>query len=434
MKLSHLLPRFQDSDAGLKVLEQHENWTRNQIQSYQLQCINAAWRHANCHVPFCRALFADKRIPASFTSLEEYSELMPILSKETVRRNSHMLLSQRPKPGRWISTSGATGTPAQVYWENERYIDVTRSHVRFLDNWGIDLMDRTAVLWGQNDPMSGFAGYLARLRRPVEDYLRNRLRLSAYHLDPKDLSNYLDRIEKYQPALLYGYSSAAYLLAVEALRRARRMWSLKAVVVTNEPLHPQMARTIEEAFNVPCVREYSATEAGMIAGDDDDRNCRVREDMVMVETIPADHGNYRIVVTVLNNQSFPLFRYDIGDLTDNKLQEPPIGFATIGRVMGHANDFVVAKTGRLVHPEGLSHVVKHSPEISRFHAHQSNRGDVTVTVACAQGANLQTKPLTDRLQRLLEGQHVKVVIEDAASASACTYRWITSDLSQSCMN
>jgi hypothetical protein len=57
---------------------------------------------------------------------------------------------------------------------------VLRAKYRFQAMWGVDVFDRTAFLWGHSASLKpGLAGRVARAQQPVEDRLRNRLRLSA---------------------------------------------------------------------------------------------------------------------------------------------------------------------------------------------------------------------------------------------------------------
>ena len=81
----------------------------------------------------------------------------------------------------------------------------------------LDIFDRMAFLWGFGDAnVPGLAGQMARLRMPLEDWLRNRIRLPAYLVGHDDLRDYLRKIATFRPTAIYAYSKAAYLLALEA--------------------------------------------------------------------------------------------------------------------------------------------------------------------------------------------------------------------------
>src|SRR5205807_1956469 len=146
------------------------------------------------------------------------------------------------------------------------------------------------------------------------------------------------RLARFRPALLYAYSTAADLLAKEAEASGFRCPSLKLVALTSEFVFPRTIATIERALGVPAVSEYGSVECGLLAGEGRDRALRAREDHVLLETLPRDDGRYDIVVTVLNNPSFPLLRYALGDVSDAPLDVPARGFARLKNIAGRDND------------------------------------------------------------------------------------------------
>src|ERR1017187_9970644 len=181
------------------------------------------------------------------------------------------------------------------------------------------------------------------------------------------------------PQLLNGYSSAVYLLARHAAGKGTVPGGLKAVICAAEALLPEFVSTIEEALGAPALSEYGSIELGLIACEDRSRTLRVREDTVLVETIPDGLGRYRIVCTNLKNPSSPLLRDDIGALTDEPLGEGS-GFHTIGRVLGRDNDCLYTTDGHPVHPEIITHILEHHTAIRRFQARQTTAGEVVLQI------------------------------------------------------
>ncbi len=249
--------------------------------------------------------------PAEFQSLNEYVSNVPLLEKEDVR--SGALLSERPRPGKWKHTGGSTGIPLAIYRENDLALKMTCCQYRSRALWGVGIFDRSVMLWGHG---SSYSPSLSGLRQTIEDSLRDRVRFSSYRLGKEDLRRYLDEMEHFKPAFLYGYSSAVYLLALEALKIGVNVPSLKLIVLTAEILTREIRETVKRAFHTNVVEEYGAAECELIACEDPLQLLRAREDLVMVETLPTQGSYYEIVISVLDNPSFPLLRYNIGDLTD----------------------------------------------------------------------------------------------------------------------
>ncbi len=261
-------------------------------------------------MPYYRHLATEQDLPPRFSSLAEFRSVVPVLPKSAVRAQPRAFLSERARQGFWERTSGSTGTPMSIYWANDAHREMLRSKYRLDAMWGLDIFDRMVFLWGFGDANApGLAGQMARLRMPLEDWLRNRIRLPAYYLGQDDLRDHLRQIAAFRPAAIYAFSMAAYLLALEAEAMDFHCASLRLIILTSEPSSPHMISKVEQSFRVPAIVQYGTVECGLIAGEWPDRTLQVREDRALVETLPRDDGRFDIVLTVLANPSFPLIRY-----------------------------------------------------------------------------------------------------------------------------
>src|SRR5262249_49488255 len=149
--------------------------------------------------------------------------------------------------GSWRCTGGSTGAPMPTYWPKIAHLENLWAKYRMEASWGLDIFDRKVFLWGHSASFApGLPWHVARLRQPWEDRLRNRLRLSAYRLGAQDLDGYLQRIQAFQPASLYGYSTALYLLAQRAAATAFPCPSLRLAILTSEPAFPHLVATIKQ--------------------------------------------------------------------------------------------------------------------------------------------------------------------------------------------
>jgi phenylacetate-CoA ligase len=432
MKMLRFLPRFREAYRAMKTLETRENWSRAELEAFQLERLNAVWCHASAHVPYYRRLIADMRLPLRFANLAEFRALVPVLSKDDVRDRPLDFLSERAGHGRWMRTGGSTGTPMNCFWSSDAHAEMLRCKYRFQATWGVDIFDRTAFLWGHSASLKpGFAGRVARLRQPLEDRLRNRIRLSAYRLGHDDLRSYLRRIAHFQPAFLYGYSRAMSLLAQEAEVVGFRCDALKVVHLTGEPAFPHIVASVERIFGVPAASEYGSVECGFLAGEAPDRSLRVREDVILLEAQPREDGRHDLIVTVLNNPSFPLLRYAIGDVTDAPLDVPERGFARLRNVAGRNNDLIVSRTGRYLHSAHFDALFKYETKvIRRFRVRQHADGALSVALELNDPTvSLDAAGLERKIRDLVEGYTVKLqVVEELPQTPAGKHRLILSDL------
>jgi len=436
-RLIQHLPRFQKARREMDALARREAWSRGDIQRYQLERLNRLWSHATRHVEYYRRLAAEQRLPTRFEGLDEFSALVPVLSKGVVRERPQAFLSERSAPGSWQRTGGSTGRPMGIYWGKEAFLEVLRGKYRMLQVWGVDLFDRHAYLCGHGGSFApGLAGLAARVTQPLQDRLRNRLRLSAYQMGPRDLARYLTKLRRFGAVSLYGYSTAIYLLAREAAAADFQCDALRLIVMSGEPAYPEFVQAAAQSLAAPVAVEYGATECSFIAGQCPDGTLRVREDLVLLETMVRPDGLFNLVVTVLGNPSFPLIRYAIDDITDAPLNTPETGFAVLHNVRGRNNDLVVSRSGRFVHAIGIKHVFEHLAGVRRFRAWQQRDGHLIVSVESDENGNgFETRDVAIQLQDMLEGYPVTIKKVDAiAQTRAGKHRWVISDLAAQRLN
>ena len=434
-----LLPRFRRAARAIEVLEQRESWTRPQIEAWQLEKLNKLWSHAVAHVPYYGRLLREYNLPAKFSSIAEFSNTVPLLPRLVVRDESKYFLSDQARPGVWKCTSGSSGKPLLAYWSRDAHQESLYAKYRSYAAWGVDTFDRSVFLWSSGvSHEQGLAAALSRVRQPIIDHLRNRLRLSAATLTKRSLRQYLAKMKAFAPAMLYGYSRALYMLALEAQALGYDSNSLRLVVATSEPAWSHMIDRMERAFHAPVAREYGAIECGIMATDTpNDRTLRVREDQILMETLPRDDGRYDIVVTVLNNPSFPLIRYAIGDVTERPLQRPAGGgFAILSGVAGRDNDLLRVRSGGYLYWVELEFAVEREggPFIRRYAIYQRRDGSVDVQVELNQGVDMSAcrramGRLKNYLEQQLDGYPVTILYVDTVNQTrAGKHRLIQSEL------
>ena len=181
MTLLRLLPRFQKAYRELEIFKEREGWTRGMIESFQLERLNALWRHATAHVPYYRKLISRCALPEYFSTLAEFTQHVPILPRNEVKNQPLAFISEKAACGSWCRTGGSTGIPMDIYWGHDAHLEVLRAKYRHHNMWGLDIFGRMIFLWGHGASLRpGLAGFLSRIKQPIEDRMRNRLRLSAY--------------------------------------------------------------------------------------------------------------------------------------------------------------------------------------------------------------------------------------------------------------
>lgn len=423
------IPRFRAARGDLQTWADREQWSRSRIREYQLAKLNDVWRLARTRVPHYASLARSRDLPLRFDSLESFADQFPILDKADVRTRPDRFLSAAAARGMWQRTGGSTGDPLRVYWSVDAHREQLRAKYRMEQSFGVDFLDRKAFFWGHQGSFAvGIRGHRQRLAQRTQDWLRRRLRVSAYRLGDEELDRHLDRLEQFQPRSLYGYSSAMDVLARRAAATGRRISSLRLCILTAEPATDSFLQNVSGAMGCPATVEYGSVECGLMAVGSPDGTLRVREDLVFLETIPQPCGRYAVIVTVLNNPSFPLLRYRIEDMTCGPVVASDQGFSTLPCVSGRDNDILIAATGKSIHSMAVKHVFEADERIRRFQVIQHAEGHVDVTLeSSATAEQLRVDRLIDRMRDLVDGFDVSMkVVSVIAGNLAGKHRWIVS--------
>jgi phenylacetate-CoA ligase len=147
-----------------------------------------------------------------------------------------------------------------------------------------------------------------------------------------------------RPQILEGEPVYLSLLARALQRRAVRLDSLRALILTYGKASLVHSRRLEEVFGVPQVDLYGSTEAGyLFVGDAFADDSRVIEANAFVELEPlrSDLPDvFRVIVTTRGREAMPLLRYLSGDVVLRTSR----GY----RVLGRERDLAFRSDGKLL--------------------------------------------------------------------------------------
>lgn len=331
--------------------------------------LDHAVRHVPAYTEFAAEWETNRGLP------ERFLQRLPILEKTRFRMNPDPYLSRHANPAKLIGnrTGGSTGEPTRFYLDRpavERY-----EAARWLGlSWhGINIGDPCVMIWGS--PLELNQQQQSR-HRWKERWLKNRLILSAYDMDEKQLDTYRKLIQRFRPTYLYGYASALYTLASMLKQRGLVLGiPLKAVVSTAESLYEHQRKTMEEAFLAPVINEYGARDGGMI-----DYQCRkghmhIFSENCYLEVVdpttglplyPGEAG--AVLVTDLHNTVMPRLRYQLGDVVALSTQtcDCGINYPLLKQIDGREDDMFISQQGRYVHGHYFNHIVRNMDSFRTF--------------------------------------------------------------------
>ncbi len=354
----------------------------------------------------------------------------PVLDKKTFNLAAESYVSEKADRAMLIKnrTGGSTGQPTAFYMDRDTVESYEAARWRGLSWWGITQGSRSVMIWGNPFELN-HAQQRSFARR--ERFLKNRIILSAYTLNPKDLGEVIRRIEAFMPEYVYGYASALFMISELMLAAGNRLnISLKAVVSTAETLHAHQRESIKSAFGCPVVNEYGARDAGILAYECPCGSMHISEentfieivDPVTGETLPAGECG-SVLTTDLNNFSAVRLRYKVGDLAalSDKLCPCGINLPVLAHIEGREDSMFITTQGRYVHANAFNQVARALDSVAQFQIIQESPEKAVLKIAYNDNTasrETDTQTFLQQAGMLLPGTEIRVVRVDSISPEA----------------
>ena len=308
----------------LLFLEKTQNYSLQQMQDLQWIRLMTILKHTAENIPYYRDRISSKDVK----SYEDFLKI-PFLTKSDIQTNKKKLLNPNHKGRKWIGrTSGSTGLAIQFFVDNNYCSYDWASRWRARRWFDVNIGDREVALWGR--PIHS---KFARWWGGVKARLQNMLLLSAFDLTEENLDFYWEKIKKFQPSFLYGYSTVLTRLAqfIKEKEVSAEDLQVKAIFATGETLYQSSRKLLKSVFNCPVAIEYGCSEVGGFAYECPEGGLHISAENVFVEFLdekgqpvkPGETGE--VVVTGLTNFYMPFIRYKIGDLGSLKDEICPCG-------------------------------------------------------------------------------------------------------------
>lgn len=423
-----------DSVAVRRSLEQSQWWDRERLNAWQQARLRSLLQRAADCVPYFRDLFNRLRFaPSAVRGIEDLAWL-PFLEKADIRANVERLKSERARHLIRSNTGGSSGEPLIFFLGRERISHDIAAKWRATRWWDVDIGDPEIVVWGSPIEL----GAQDRLRVARDAIMRSEL-LPAFEMSEARLDDFVTRIRRRRPKMLFGYPSALAHIARHASWRRVPMEDLgvKVAFVTSEKLYPEQRSVIEQTFGCAVADGYGSREGGFIAHQCPAGGMHISAEDILVEVVdeggrPLGPGRPgEIVVTHLASADFPLIRYrtgDVGTLSDRKC-DCGRGLPLLTEIQGRNTDFVVARDGTLMHGLALIYVVRDIPGVRQFKVIQETLDRTRILLATDPGFRDQDVEFVRRGIGARLGTGVRVEIERVAEIpreASGKYRYVVS--------
>ena len=295
--------------------------------------------------------------PEDVRSLGDCMRLLPLLSKDDVRRHlffdlfadDHDKGEMRGSRRADSPASRSLRTPTAISWR----CALPRPFVRSSDGLAFR-RPAGAALASDARHVAHAADPGARRRVVHAPSLRSGLR--AVGQGPESLDRHIERIRRHDPHLLDGYAESLNFIAHYLRTNHGAALRPRAVLSSAQTLPARVRHEIETSLGASVFDKYGSREFSGIA-----YQCEVgaayqcvMDESYVVEPLrdgrlaePGEVGE--VVATDLNNFSVPLIRYRIGDLATAVDESVPCpcgrGLSRIGEIQGRTQAIVHCADG-----------------------------------------------------------------------------------------
>jgi phenylacetate-CoA ligase len=350
-------------EQTLREITERDKWTSQQFLEFQNEQLRLIVRHAASYVPYYRKVFSEYGInPNNINSIEDMKQL-PILDKELVRADPKSFLDERLNPGKLSvgHTSGTTGTPLTIYR------DVSLDSTAFA--YCAARWHRVAGMQRRINHSVSIGGRLVtapwRTKPPFWVYNKrwDQLYMSSYHLSPRHLGYYVEKLRKFKADYIEGYPSSIYSVASYIIDKGLEPVSFGCCFTTAEMLFDYQRQAIKKAFCCRTYNQYGCGEQVVFATECKEGSMHLSPEVGIVEVVddndnPVPCGRLgNLICTSLVNKVQPFIRYRIGDVGSLGEGRCSCGspLPVLKNIEGRSEDVLITSDGRRV--GRLDHVV-----------------------------------------------------------------------------
>ena len=260
-----------------------------------------------------------------------------------------------------VRSGGTTGVPARVI-HDRAFRDRGRASRLFSKYLcGFPYGTPHYYLWGSVPELKHQAeGPMKRL----DQALAGRVPINAFRMNEEHMRLSLQQMISHPLPHLMTYVDAAERLVQCARLHGLPMPRFHSIMACAGTVFEGNRRLLTDAFGGKVHNKYGSRECTDMVCENSSGELLIFANHVLLEVVDdsgravAEGQSGRILVTLLGNHSFPLIRYEIGDMA---IQGRPHGrtspFPTLYGIEGRISDFITSTRGDYVSPLTIRHLV-----------------------------------------------------------------------------
>jgi phenylacetate-CoA ligase len=403
-----------------KELEATQYLSEDVLREKQWRRLTGMLRHVWENNDFYRSRFQDAGITPDLIRSPEDLRLIPILTKEEIRRNTPHMISRGFEQSELLhfKTGGSTGKSLDIYL-TEECSEQRNACARRHDRWtGWEVGEPIAACWGNPHlPVTIREKLLGSLLSPF-------IYLDTMSVSEKTVRKFVSEWQRVKPTLLFGHAHSLYILAQYVRDLCITSIKPRGILATSMMLMPHERAVIEEVFAVKVTDRYGCEEVSLFSSEcEKNEGMHLNIEHLFIEFVKED-GCWaeagepgRIIVTDLMNQAMPFIRYqveDIGVPTDRKCSCGR-GLPLMDSVTGRAADFLVKRDGTKVAGVSLiENTLTRIPGIDQLQIIQESLDLIILNLVAGAGfGQVQESELTDYFNGLFgKGTKVQIIFKN----------------------
>ncbi len=376
----------------LKYLKKRQWDSMEQNKKEQAEKLYNLIKHTHNNVPYYQKIIQENKIKYSKKTIFEDIKKIPVLTQDNIKKNFETLKSKDKnykKRNPFIAYSGgSTGRPKKFVMDKIVGMQCSAGMDLF-QNWaGRDEGDYAIKLWGDASLVKKFR---ERLRNLILRYMTNTELVTAFDMTPKNMLNYVKKINKKRPKIIIAYVENIYELAKFIRKKNLKVHSPKGIITGSGTLFPHMKQEIEDVFCCNVFNQYGSREASAIGCScEKQKEIHINTFNYYLEILdnnfqqvkPGETG--KIHITTLDNYSMPLIRYDIGDFgTEAKYKQCRCGrgWPLITNIEGREMSMFKTKKGKVIPALFFIHhlgVLLNKEFITKYQIIQNDYDNITI--------------------------------------------------------
>lgn len=401
----------------------------------QLKAVGKIWSDAITDIPYYSALVTAAKAPRVIQSWEDF-QAVPILTRQDIQNRPSQFLRRSSPPDSFITTAGSTGAPLRIGMDQACRDLMRIVKVGAWMDFGYTPSSRLFLIWGHAHLLgTGWKGKFNHLKRKMADRLLGYQRVDAYRLDRELCLKYAERLIKFRPLGIIGYSAALDLFARYTLqfREQFRALRLRFVLATAEPIQsPETLARLEDLFGCPVVQEYGGAEFGQVAFNTGAMPFEVYSDLAYVECQAPDVDKpqtYPVLLTTLYPRYLPLFRYQVGDAIIGPERLPHGHVKRFAGIEGRLNDEIRFEDGASIHSVAIFHCIHQEPSVLNIQMLLKDK-DIEIRLV---GTSPGDPAVETRIRKRLAQVHAQLgkaritFVEDVQTNRAGKRRWFVDE-------